>query len=204
MKPTPLHALLALSGRAMASSVQLSAHLRVSQQTASRWLTELQSEGLVQKAAGAFRLTDAGTRYLQQLAPQTPRQIQGAVFTGLGEGRYYLSQKGYQDQFPALLGFAPYPGTLNLRLVDAENRQANLALRAQPGLYLDGFSVKERSFGGARCYLCQVNGKHAGAVIVPERTHYPEDVVEVLSPFFLRKKLGLSDGDPITIVLKNE
>ncbi|MBI4361075.1 DUF120 domain-containing protein [Candidatus Micrarchaeota archaeon] len=204
MKPSPLHALWALSARAMASSVELSATLGVSQQTASRWLSELVDEGFIERAAGAYRVTNAGRKYLQQLSPQAPKQITGRVFTGLGEGRYYLSQKGYQDQFEALLGFKPYPGTLNLRLDDAENRQANVALRAQPGRYLRGFSVKERTFGGARCYACRISGRHLGAVIVPERTHYPEDVVELLSPFFLRKKLGLKDGDAIRVVLKNE
>lgn len=203
MKPTPLHALWALSFRAMTSSVELSGQLGVSQQTASRWLSELQREGLVQRAAGAYRVSDAGRKYLLELSPKAPKQITGRVFTGLGEGRYYLSQKGYRDQFSGLLGFDPYPGTLNLRLQDAENRHANQALRAQLGLYLQGFSAKERTFGGARCYLCGIN-KTRAAVIVPERTHYPEDVVEVLSPVYLRKKLGLKDGDAVTLLLKNE
>src|SRR5437764_499102 len=46
--------------------------------------------------------------------------LTGAVKAGLGEGRYYLSRPGYVSQFESKLGWAPYPGTLNLELTGAE------------------------------------------------------------------------------------
>lgn len=37
--------------------------------------------------------------------------VSGHVASGLGEGRYYLSQPGYVVQFTERLGYAPYPVT---------------------------------------------------------------------------------------------
>ena len=51
--------------------------------------------------------------------------LTGRVKSGLGEGRYYMSQKGYRAQFAKRLGIDPYPGTLNLRLSRAERKEAD-------------------------------------------------------------------------------
>lgn len=40
----------------------------------------------------------------------------GRVFSGVGEGSFYVSL--YSKKFLEKLGFRPYPGTLNLRLVN--------------------------------------------------------------------------------------
>ena len=37
------------------------------------------------------------------------------------------------------------------------------------------------------------------AIIVPGRSHYPEDTVEIISEVRLRDKEGLKDGDIITV-----
>jgi riboflavin kinase, archaea type len=205
MKSTPLHALLFLSSQSSPSMDLLARHLGVSQQSASRWLAVLIREGLVHKIGGAYRITRTGQDYLSSLLPKSPTSIVGRVFSGLGEGRYYLSQKGYLDQFSSLLGFLPFPGTLNLRLTDELAIAANRTLRARPGKRLSGFVLKSRTFGGARCYSCAINGKITGAIIVPERAHYAEDVVEVLAPVYLREKLHLLDNSTVTLtLLKNE
>ena len=181
------------------SSVKLSSLVSVSQQTASRWLSELVTEGFVERKTGAYRLTKNGEVYLNALVGAIHSAVTGKVFTGLGEGRYYLSKPGYRRQFVSLLGFMPYPGTLNLRVTDPSSRRSLLTLRAQSGIPVAGFVDKDRTFGGARCYPVKIQGKVEAAVIVPERTHYPDDVVELLSPVFLRKALNLSDGDEVRV-----
>jgi CTP-dependent riboflavin kinase len=42
--------------------------------------------------------------------------LEGTVFTGLGEGAYYISKETYLKQLTEKLGFEPYLGTLNLKL----------------------------------------------------------------------------------------
>jgi riboflavin kinase len=34
---------------------------------------------------------------------------------------------------------------------------------------------------------------------VPGRTHYPEDIIEVIAPVALRRKLGVEDTDTVTV-----
>ncbi|MBI5225809.1 CTP-dependent riboflavin kinase [Candidatus Micrarchaeota archaeon] len=203
MKPTWLHALMRLDCGPIASSDKLAQEVGTSQQTASRWLFLLRKEGMIQKDRD-YRITQNGATYLSQLKKNHPAALSGRVFSGVGEGKYYLSKPGYQDQFSGLLGFEPYPGTLNLRIKEPQSMQASRRLRQNPGLRLDGFKEKERTFGPARCYPCRIraNKKTAnGAIIVPERTHYPEDVVELLSPVFLRKALGVKDKDALRLEL---
>jgi len=199
MKPTWVHALMELARQPARSTDELARRLRVSQQTCSRWMAQLRKDGLVRKNKD-YETTEAGNSVLSEPA-RTSARLDGTVFSGVGEGKYYLSKKGYQKQFLALLGFQPYPGTLNLRLSKPECLAASAALRRKPGRHLDGFTDAARTYGAARCYPCRIDRKAAGAIIVPERTHYPHDVVEILSPAFLRKDLGLKDGDAVELQL---
>ncbi len=197
MKATWLHALLHLDRQPARSSLALAAAMGVSQQTAARWLMQLKKDGLVSKNKD-YHVNEAGKAYVLSLSAAS-FVIEGKVFSGVGEGRYYVSNPGYKRQFPRLLGFTPYPGTLNVRLDHPDSKAACRLLRQRPGLRLDGFKEKDRTFGPARCYPCQINGKTAGAIIVPERTHYPDDVVELLAPVFLRKALPARDGSGVRL-----
>ncbi|MCI4328530.1 MAG: DUF120 domain-containing protein, partial [Thermoplasmata archaeon] len=73
-------------------------------------------------------------------------KFSGEVASGLGEGRYYLSQPGYMLQFAERLGYSPYPGTLNLR-VGADDRARLDAARHWKGIRIDGFEAGGRTFG---------------------------------------------------------
>lgn len=200
MKPTILHALAHLRKKNTTSSTSLARELSISQQTASRWLIDLLRNDLIEKREGQYRITPSGTAYLSSLLPGAPIGFIGTVFTGLGEGKYYLGKSGYMKQFMNLLGFEPFPGTLNLKVEDGMQRQGLLTLRAQSGMMaVSGFTEKERTFGGARCHKVLIAGKIQGALIMPERTHYPKDVAELLAPVFLRKALGLKDGSSVSI-----
>ena len=46
----------------------------------------------------------------------TSIMLEGTLFTGLGEGAYYVTRDDYRKQFIEKLGFDPYPGTLNIKL----------------------------------------------------------------------------------------
>jgi riboflavin kinase, archaea type len=125
--------------------------------------------------------------------------ITGEVVTGLGEGRYYLSQPGYVVQFTERLGYAPYPGTLNVRLRASETRRLAV-VRDWNGVRIDGFEAAGRTFGGATCYPAQLNGRRCH-LIRPDRSHY-QDVVEFIAPERLRTRLRLKDGDLVKAELE--
>ena len=198
------------------STTELSAVLGCSQQSASRHLKLLEDIGLVQRRIRAngsiVKVTDEGIRVLEEVFHGLKRHLEGVeaealvfegvVFSGLYEGAYYMRQGDYLDQIRDKLGFDPYPGTLNLRLgeADVERRRQ---LEQLPAIFLEGFRDHERAFGSARCYPAVVNDEVEGALIVAERTAYDLSVMEVISPVYLRRHLGLEDGDTVKVSISS-
>lgn len=137
--------------------------------------------------------------------PETKLDVKGIVFSGLGEGAYYIAMKGYRKQFESKLGFDPFPGTLNLRLETAVDRKIRASLDLAKGIHIDGFKDGRRTFGGAECFRAVLNGQVDGAVLVIERTSHDDSVLEIIAPVNLRRYFSLKDGDDVgvTIFLKN-
>ncbi len=193
------------------STVRLAELLEASQQTASRHLSELEKNGFILKQA-SFRgvevsitkkgLEELGRIYigLKNFLEGIPSQIilEGTLFSGFGEGSYYLGQKGYTLQIRRKLGFNPYPGTLNLKLSPSELRKKQ-ELEMYPSLTIEGFMVDKRFFGKVRCFPAIINNVVNGAVILIKRTHYDESVLEVIAPVHLRKRFNLKEGSKVKI-----
>jgi len=195
------------------SSTNLSQNLGVSQQSASRYLIELVDRGYLERRLaqggqvitvlkkGISVLRKEFSEYSLIFGTQKEIEMKGALETGLGEGGYYISKKGYMDQFQKKLNWKPYEGTFNLRLNDDEVPKIE-AMKAAEGILIEGFEQEGRTFGKAWVFKCSLkNGKKTVkkcAIISPKRTHYRR-VVEVISPIFLRDKLNAKDGDIFTI-----
>ncbi|MBS7288052.1 MAG: CTP-dependent riboflavin kinase [Candidatus Freyarchaeota archaeon] len=194
------------------SSTRLADRLKVSQQTAARRLQDLEKEGLIIREITAkgqnVRITKEGVKRLWKVyvglkkifeeKPQTVR-IRGEIFSGMGEGRYYVSVEGYRRCFEEKLGFTPYPGTLNLKLKSYHDVQTRKLLEAYPGIIIEEFEEGGRTFGRVKCFKALIEGKIEGSVLLINRTHYGEDVIEVISPVFLRETLNLKDGENVTV-----
>lgn len=192
------------------SSVELAKQLESSQQTASRYLLELDKEGMITRELGVKKqlimITNIGEEVLQkeyllyqQIFELTDRVIfKGRVISGLGEGRYYTEQKGYVDQFKETLGFVPYPGTLNVEIEQVEKNKLRL-LRDSKAINIGEFKTKNRTFGGVRCFNAEIDGLN-GAIVLPLRSHY-SNVLEFISQYHLRDKLNLNDGDEVKITI---
>ena len=191
------------------STTALAEELSISQQSASRWLNELEKAGYLARSGAGISLTQNGVEALRSLhsslsaafQPTGSLKLRGMLFTGLKEGRYYMSQDGYKRQFRSKLGFVPFAGTLNLRLPDSAAR-APLDLSA--GIRIDGFQNSNRYFGGLTAYRAVINDRIRGALIVPDRTHYGRDVLEVIAKEDLRKFMGLKDGDSVEVTVEFE
>ena len=195
------------SGEILITTTRLARSLNVSQQTASRHLIELQTLGLIRRtrvARGeAIRMTERGSEELNRMyfrlktvfeAKPSEVVLEGVLFSGIGEGAWYVSQRGYRKQFIERLGFDPFPGTLNLRL-KRNYEDERKALKTIPHIDIDAFRDGERSFGPVICYRAKINDTEDGALISAVRTHYADDVIELISPNNLRAKLRLEDGD---------
>lgn len=202
----------AYGGTAAVSTTELAVLIGSSQQTASRHLIELERRGLIERHVSVrgmrIRITARGMEELTQVYQALRSIIDGAlpaitlmgkVFTGLGEGAYYMSQRGYVRQFVKRLGFDPYPGTLNLRLTSPTNFLVKRDLGAYPGITIEGFEDGRRTFGPVRCYPALINGEVKGAAVIIARTSYDDSVLELIAPVRLREALGLKEGDMVQV-----
>ena len=157
--------------------------------------------------------------------------FKGSVIKGLGEGKYYMKKQGYKDSFQKQINFIPWPGTLNLKLKSPISKQAldeinsiyiqgfkekNRSfgnIKCYPCIILEnkildifnkesldnieqfGFSVlnniPEKMKKQIKCYL-----------IRPERTSHKENILEIIAPINLRKKLNLKNNEEVIISIK--
>jgi len=216
MKPYLLQMLkeLALLGaikdRIEVSSLEVANNLGTSQQTASRYLLELDEMEMITRELGIkkqlIQMTNMGKDVLheehlqyQQIFEVTDRvYLAGKVISGMGEGKYYTGQEGYINQFKEKLDFVPYPGTLNVEIKHIERNKIRL-LKKYNAIIIDEFENNNRTFGGARCFRATIENTD-GAIILPLRSHY-SNILEFISPLCLREKLDLKDEDEVKIAI---
>jgi len=195
------------------STEYLAEKMGASQQTASRYLIQLEKTGWIKRSVTLegclVKITDSGLAELKKLystlrlimdAEYPPSvTLEGVLFTGLGEGAYYITRDGYRKQFLEKLGFDPYPGTLNLKLTTEYDMKTRSELEAYPSIEIEGFKNESRTFGSVRCYPAIINNKVKGAIVCAMRSHYNSSVLEIIAPTFLRSRLKLKDGNKVKI-----
>jgi riboflavin kinase len=198
------------------STEYLSEKLGIAQQTASRYLIELEKKGWIKRnitpEGSLIKIDELGIKELQHLHSNLRLWIEnsyppsvtleGTVFTGLGEGAYYTSKEVYRKQFIEKLGFEPYPGTLNLKLTTDYDLKTHIELEAYPAIEIQGFKNEDRTFGIVKCYPAVIGNKVKGALISALRSHYDNTVLELIAPVNLRKQLKLKDGQKLKVEIK--
>jgi riboflavin kinase len=122
-------------------------------------------------------------------------EFDGVVFSGGGEGEKFLDLPWVRRQIKLKLGFAPYPGTLNVRLFEESTKKRKLLKRATsikicPAEgYCSGLLIKA-SIGSFDC-----------AIVFPEVSGYPEEILEIIAPFSLRETLHLNEGNIVRVTV---
>jgi riboflavin kinase len=195
------------------STEYLAEKMGISQQTASRHLIELERERWIKRTitpdGSLLKIDDLGIKEIKKLYAQMrflveatyPPSVtlEGTVFTGLGEGAYYISKEVYRKQFIEKLGFDPYPGTLNLKLTTEYDLKTRTELETYPAIEIEGFRNENRTFGVVKCYPATIDNKVKGALIFALRSHYDVSVLEVIAHLCLRKQLNLKDGHKVKV-----
>ncbi|MFW9924021.1 MAG: DUF120 domain-containing protein [Candidatus Thorarchaeota archaeon] len=185
------------------TSSELGKYLGVSQQTAARYLVELEKGHLIERTrtsrGQAVQITKLGRELLENLSIMITKAlysqkrsttIYGELENGLGEGAWYISQEEYTKQFEEVLGFVPFPGTLNLRILNVDDLKKIAQIRQSEPYIIHGFEKKGRYFGDVMCYKARFEDGTVGAIIIPSRTHHNKDILEAIAPVFLRDKLA--------------
>ena len=123
--------------------------------------------------------------------------LTGTIVTGMGKGKEYIPQ--YQIYFKEKIGFSPFPGTLNLEIVEDE---AQKFFEGKIPLEIAAFSQGESMYGAVQCYPVLINKKIEGAIIVPALTSHPKTILELIAPVHLINELHLQEGDEVTCQIR--
>jgi riboflavin kinase len=183
-----------------------------SQQAASKHLLELERDGYIERIRNgqkvSVRITNKGHAEITKISfilksslESSPSYIElkGTIISGMGEGAYYMSMKGYTKQFKSKLGYIPFPGTLNVKLNDKKFTEAKRELDTHQGIMINGFSDGKRTYGWVKCYPAKINSTVDGMMITLERTHYDDSIIELISKTNIKKTAKLSNGSSISI-----
>lgn len=201
------------------TTAQLSKNIDRSQQSASKYVLELENMGYVDRIRSGhsmrIKITDKG--YLQvsnfynklhsamESYSNEIITLEGNVVSGMGEGAYYMSLEGYRKQFRQKLGYTPFPGTLNIKLSDPVSIRSRRDLSTYPSVFIDGFSDNLRTYGWVKCYPVEINNQRIenAALLILERTHYDDNTIEIIAPISIKESTKIKNGDLISVTAHN-
>ena len=123
-------------------------------------------------------------------------KIQGRIVEGLREAGNFTQIPWVKKQFVSKLSIDPYPGTLNLEIVDPESLQTFKELKAMRGKEI---TPEDPSFCSAQCYPVLIGGRLKGAIVFPLVGEYPENKMELIAPENIKKALSVKTGDDLEV-----
>tara|TARA_Y100000310_G_scaffold345469_1_gene465339 strand:+ start:4373 stop:4822 length:450 start_codon:yes stop_codon:yes gene_type:complete len=121
--------------------------------------------------------------------------LKGKVITGLGTGKKFLGIKEYFSQFETILGASPFPGTLNLKVDPNERKSFLSALESDK---TNPFEKVGRKYYSVEYFKISIKSIPC-LLIIPEKTHHDESIIEIISEKNLRNTLNLKDNSSIEI-----
>jgi CTP-dependent riboflavin kinase len=123
-------------------------------------------------------------------------KIRGKIVEGLREAGNFTQIPWVRKQFISKLSIDPYPGTLNLEIVDSESLQTFKELKAKKGIEI---SPEDPSFCSAKCYPVLIGGRIKGAILFPMVENYPNNKMELIAPRNIKEALSLRTGNDLEI-----
>ena len=195
----------------------LGKNIKKSQQSASKHLMELEQNNFIKRIISgrniSVKITSKGfsemvklSTVLQNSLDSSPSslELEGTLVSGMGEGAYYMGLKGYTKQFKTKIGYVPFPGTLNVRLDQKIHQEAVKHLEALDGIKIKSFSDGKRTYGWVKCFSAKINNSIDCVLILLERTHHDDSIIEIISNLCIRKVGKLKDGSKISITIPIE
>jgi len=183
-----------------------------SQQAASKHLLELEKDGFIERIMNgrkfSVKITSKGHSEMVKLSSILKSsletfpsfvELKGTLVSGMGEGAYYMSLKGYTKQFKTKINYIPFPGTLNVKLSKKDYVETAQQFRTLNGVLIKSFSDGKRTYGWVKCFKAKLNNSIDCHLIILERTHHDNSIIELISKSNLRKNRKLHDGSKLTI-----
>jgi len=125
-------------------------------------------------------------------------KITAKIISGAKQGAFFTQLEWVQDQCREKLGFAPWPGTLNL-VISMDQVTVIEELKAKNGIEL---LSPESKYCSGHVFPVSIDGLQAAVVFPAEdvRVH-AVNIIEIIAPQCLKDTLGVKDGDQVTIVI---
>ncbi len=193
----------------------LGKNIKKSQQAASKHLLELEQNQFIERIISgrniSVKITPKGfsemvklSAILRKSLDSSPSHVElkGTLVSGMGEGAYYMGLKGYTKQFKSKIGYVPFPGTLNVRLDQKIHQEAIKQFETLNGVKIKSFSDGKRTYGWVKCFPAKLNNSANCELIILERTHHDDSIIELISKSCLRKTAKLKDGSKISIKIQ--
>ena len=190
----------------------LGKNIKKSQQAASKHLVELEQNQFIERIINgrniSVKITPKGFSEMVKLSTilrksldssPTHVDLKGTLISGMGEGAYYMGLKGYTSQFKSKIGYVPFPGTLNVKLDQKIHQEAIKQFETLNGVKIKSFSDGKRTYGWVKCFPAKLNNSTNCELIILERTHHDDSIIELISKSCLRKTAKLKDGSKISI-----
>ena len=190
----------------------LGKNIKKSQQSASKHLLELEQNQFIERIISgrniSVKITNKGFSEMVKLSTVLQKslnsfpshvEIKGTLISGMGEGAYYMGLKGYTKQFKSKIGYVPFPGTLNVKIDQKIHQEAIKQFVNLNGINIHSFSDGKRTYGWVKCFPAKINNSVDCNLILLERTHHDNSVVELISKLSLRKSAKLKEGSKISI-----
>lgn len=193
----------------------LGKNIKKSQQAASKHLLELEDSDFIERITNgrkmSIKITPKGYSEMVNLSHLLAKSLtsfpsnvvlKGILVSGMGEGAYYMSLKGYTKQFNSKIGYVPFPGTFNVKLGKKEYTEAIRQFGGLDGIHINGYSDGKRTYGWVKCFKAKLNSSLDCELIRLERTHHDTSTIELISKNNLRKTGKLSDGSKVTVLVQ--
>jgi len=126
-------------------------------------------------------------------------EIHGKIVSGTKQGAVFTQLGWVQEQCLEKLGFAPWPGTLNLEI--STDRVALIEeLKVKRGLELVS---PDANFCSGHVFPVSIEGVPAAVVLPAEDVRVHEkNIIEIIAPQFLKDSLSVKDGDQVTVTIE--
>ena len=115
---------------------------------------------------------------------------------GLRESQNFTQISWVRNQCISKLSIDPYPGTMNLEIIDPQSYQTFKKLKAMEGVKI---TPEDPSFCSAKCYPVLIKGRLKGAIVCPLVEGYPENKMELIAPQNIKATLFLNTGDLLEV-----
>jgi phosphoglycolate phosphatase-like HAD superfamily hydrolase len=121
-------------------------------------------------------------------------KVKGELYSGLFKGEYFTQLDWVKREMIEKVGFEPFPGTVNLR-VSMEDFAFFMGIKDEGEILIP----PSPQFCEAKLLKVNMNGINAAAIFPEKKVWSYVDTLEIMAPVFVRKTLGVRDGDTLIV-----